>query len=489
MKKLLIPLTALLLASCANIPIPEPQPDPDPPVVIPPLPTGDTIGVPYTQEQLEQGRPVPIPWQDWMYPPEVSGKALYVCTTGDDANEGTQEAPKASVSAAFANWRNMQGGDAILFCKDGFWEEPNHIKLGANGCSKDNQCLIGSYGSGSDAWIRIPKGFEFEGGATNPVDGIYWKDLYIEGFGEGASGDAWRIWDNVADMVWNNVRTEWFGLAYNVSPGRIEDGFVNSNFAILHSIQKHNRKNGGIYSAVSDIFIDYNYAEDNGSGGGARNYYLAGMPSVETRNVTLQRSISRANSLTADGVCGNSPHFTAHGRIYGLNIIDNDFQEPFNTSGNGCWGYAIDEGRLAEWGVEGFYDVVVTGNIGMNLGNTVMSITNSPDILIGWNHLQGDYSERRGGHVLAIPGKASFDPANPTVRPKIIYNKIVLKGFYPGSAINNKSIGIDIGGAVTGEIIEHNEIIKTIPEQRCIVVHGVTLEGDALGTNTCTVAE
>ena len=459
----------------------EPEPFPEPTI---------SYGLPYTVQQLEQGRPKPLEWEAWMEVPTITGKIIHICPTGNDANDGlTPDTAKATLSAFRKAWTDdFNGGDAILFCKGGVWHSAELIRLSRlNDCSKDSFCTIGAYGEGDNPLINVAS-LQFEGKEYDPIQGIYWRDLEFIGEGYGVSGlNAFLIWDDVSYFVWNNVKISNYFGAINISVGRKGDGFLNDKFAILNSTQEWNR--GGIFTDAGGVFIDYNTARYNGNNGAGRNYYFFGQPDGSSSRVVLQRSSSRNNSPTgglAEGGCLGT-HLTLHGRLdQGVYIIDNDFREPKGEANGRCWGYGIDSGREAAWGDESFSNVVFTGNIAHYLGNTAVSLTNIRGGLFGWNDIKMDASNE-SARGFNLPSKVSWDKATPSKDVSFVYNKIAIEGF---RVWHDPTWGIRVGDPDTGNVIEgleieYNDITVSDKNQVCIMVDNVAVK--ELGTNTCTI--
>lgn len=411
----------------------------------------------------EWTRPEPKPREDWMTRDINPAKEIFVAPDGNDNNSGNLNNPLLTMDAAFDALKASGNNTALRFKRGGTYKSVERIYAGSRGynASLDNPILVGAYGEGERP-ILSPKGFTFEGGEVNPVEGWYFKDLDVNSGG-------FIIWDDCCYMLWQNVRCRDMALPYNISIGRKDDTFLNHHFALLDCEQTNN-SNTGILTGASDIFIDNNDASRNGSGTGGRNYYLAGELGL-TKNIVLQNSRSTFNCPKPDGSGGgNSPHYTTHGWVDGVFIVDNLFEEIEGTSGGGNWGLCVDEGRSPNWGEEKFTNVVIAGNTIKYCGNQCLSITNADNPLIGWNDIYIDSKNK--GNGIAAPGKNYEAPDFLMTKGRFVFNKIHV----PAGAIGMR---VDLPETE----IEYNEIYKLDPTAKGIVLNGTELQGDALGTN------
>ena len=409
-------------------------------------------------------RPEPKPREDWMVRDINPTKEIFVAPDGNDNNTGNLNNPLKTVNAAFDALKASGNNTALRFKRGGTYDGIERVYVGSRGyaASLDNPILVGAYGDGDRPILNMSKGWTFEGGEINPVEGWYFKDLDVTGAG-------FTVWDDCRYMLWQNVLCRDQSLPYNISMGRLDDGFLNHHFAILDCEQKNN-SNTGISSGASDIFIDNNDASRNGNGNGGRNYYLGGNLGL-TKNIVLQNSRSTfncPNPVTGGG--GNSPHYTTHGWADGVFLVNNHFEEIETTSGGGCWGLCVDEGRSPDWGSEKFTNVTMTGNTIKYCGNQNLSISNADDPLVGWNDIYID-SKNKGWGICA-PGKPVAAPDFVQTNGRFVFNKIHVPAGGTGININ-----------LPDAQLEYNEIIKLDPSARGIVVNGTELLGDALGTN------
>lgn len=453
-------------------------------------PSGE-VGVPWEPEHLAQGR-IPLqPWWDWMYKPEITGTKNYVCNTGDDLNDGlTPETAKQSFASFVETHKTLGAGDAILFCKDGYWEINKHNYLFGNGCSVDAMCTIGTYGDGDRPHIHnTGGGLEFKAGANNPVDGIYWDGLEMTGLGKDISGsEGFRIWDNVHHIVWNDMYVHDFRIGWNVSLGTAEDGLINSHFAWTNNVSTDSLH--GVLAGVSDVFLDGNYFDNTGESYHSRGIYLSGLAEKKlaeygwpvASNHIVQRNTITRNALNSEGQCSGA-HYTTHGRVNGTMLIDNHFYEKQGTAGNGCWGLTVDRGRTMEWGIESFEDTVISGNKLTYLGNLHLGLSGAPGALITHNEIRMDIEGRSSGGII-IPDKTETPFATPSINVTAQYNKIWMEGTNNNNPIYTNGIHIGALDNVAETFkYEHNIVYKSEESQVCYRIADIAYQ--AVGTNQC----
>lgn len=423
--------------------------------IVPLPPIDPPIGSPYV-------RPLPIPRSDYMAIPINFTAERYVSSEGHDSNSGTLASPWLSIDKAFTEANRMDGKTFIRFKHGEEFHALNGFRFGSrNNVDLDKPLLIGTYGEGAKPILNMANGIMAEGGETNPVQGRYFQGFKLRGVGNSSSG--FFMWDDVKHIVWDDVEVEQYRIGLNVSIGRQDDGLLNSHFAILNCEQHHN-PSGGIYTEGSDIYVDKNNAHHNGNGQGARNYYFAGMEGL-TKNITLQNSQSYVNCPKPEGGAGPSPCLTAHGWIDGLNVIDNEIIEIENTSSNGTWGAAIDEGRSSSWGEEKFIDAVITGNKIDYTGNLNLSLTSAPDALVGWNEMRLNSNMQATG--IAAPGKTPQPSDYQMKTGRFVHNKIYVPEMGTAMRLNMEN-----------PIAEYNEIIKLHPDAKGIMVNGEEYVGN-----------
>jgi len=385
-----------LIKSLTETPVDVPLPDE--PVVVepePPIEPPQTPPIVVNPPLSQWIRPDPRPRQDWMAFPTVFAKEIYVSPEGHDNGTGTINDPLLSLEAALlairghatsVNLRLKRGG---TYTREGAW----WAKSGHYFYTLDKPLLISDYGEGELPVIDFG-GLAFEGSTTKQMEAWYYKSLRIKNGG-------FFIWDKVRYMAWDNVHIEGARLGYNIAAGRGDLDSDNHSFAILNSSQQY-CPGGGVFSDASNIYIDNNLAQRNGSGWRDRNYYLCGNNDKRCYDIVLQNSKSIANSpdpVTGGG--GASPHWTTHCYCDGLYIPDHEFLEAVqDASHDGCWGIAADEGRVEDWGMEEMRNVNVTGNLVKYTGNQNISISNAVNPLVGWNELH-----LNTGKVLGCPAK------------------------------------------------------------------------------------
>ena len=299
------------------------------------------------------------------------------CLPGNNANPGTQAAPKRDLTGI--NLNALPAGTSLLFNRGGAWSV-GIMTLENMNTTAAAPLRFDAYGTGAAPLLTTSNNviapFELGGRYNNTSNdgGYVFRNLRLNGSGN----SAWGFWlnGNVRDVVIDNVEITGFEIAIH-SQARAPHGVRNvqiRNSAIV--------RNGsmGILGSFSDTLIENNRIEANNFSGSGFNHgtYLSGSDGLSGTNITLRNNRYIRNSVV-NGVCQGG-NMTFHGQMDGVLIEGNRIEQ--DAAAEGCWQMSITQGYTsAEW----FRNFVVRNNKLINAGNTGMAVQSAPGIVIEGN--------------------------------------------------------------------------------------------------------
>ena len=266
------------------------------------------------------------------------------CVAGNNANPGTQAAPKQNLSGVNVN--ALPAGSQLLFARGGAWAWTTTALHNLN-VTPASPLVFDAYGTGPAPWLRTASGVAIyiggNWGNTSNDGGYTIRNLRLDGMGSA----QWGVWlvQNVRSVTLDNVDITGFLIGVHSSGG---SPYGVTGLAIRNSRISRN-SDMGILGAYSDSVIEGNTIEGNnftGIGFSHALYFSGG-----SRN-TIRNNAFNANS-TVNGVCTGG-NVTAHGVIDGLTIEGNRITQTAATAT--CYGFAITTGYST---VEEFRNVVI----------------------------------------------------------------------------------------------------------------------------------
>jgi len=155
------------------------------------------------------------------------GTNYYVCDDGDDANDGlSEEAPWKSFDKAIEKFNKLDAGDAVLLCRGGEFTSTYQKYLYNAKCLAENPCIFSDYYSYNtqvedkrphitSAHARNVFNFQ-DGGAPDHDEGYLVENLILSGTKKGV-GNAFFFYNDVDDVVLNNITIDSFQIAVQIA--------------------------------------------------------------------------------------------------------------------------------------------------------------------------------------------------------------------------------------------------------------------------------
>jgi hypothetical protein len=298
----------------------------------------------------------------------------------------------------------LPAGSRILFARGGSWTAFNLYVYNRN-ATTDQPLVFDSYASSWD--VTTPPllqtstdvAFRFGGSLNDTVsDGGYvLRNVKLDGLGTAEFGVFAS--NRVHDLQVDSVEITRHGIGfYSQNTGTAapsidrpsEAVHGNVNITLRNSLITRNYRMG-LLGDADGFFIENNRFVANNDSGSNFNHaiYLSGFGrNGQIRNNTF------TNNSAVNGEClgGN---VTVHGKWNGLLIEGNTMTQ--QSSAMSCYGISINGGYdTPEW----FGQVVVRGNVIVNLGGCSICVTSSPGIVIENNLVVNNLSGYHAGIVL-----------------------------------------------------------------------------------------
>lgn len=303
-------------------------------------------------------------WATTIYACGCATGADNKCVPGSDSNDGLSDtAPKLTLAAAIT----ATGGSArvLNLCTGGRWSDAATtlsvaITIGAY---SPNTCKEGCR-------LRKPVLAETRSGQdalTITAAGVTLRDISVQGGDTGRTG---------VTSSGNTLRMERVAIA-----GFDATGYTcTAGTGVQINQSEISRNATGVLSGCSDITLDRNKLDNNGSaacvespGSCADNHAVVlNGPFVTGRGVVVRNNTITRTANLSGGACA-SPVLVARGRIKGLVIEGNEITETAPTAA--CWGVSLEDGFGSGSGVEGFPGAVIRGNRIVNVGGIGIGVS------------------------------------------------------------------------------------------------------------------
>lgn len=293
------------------------------------------------------------------------------CVPGNNANPGTQAAPKQTLAGI--NLDALPAGSQMLFSRGGAWNWTSTVRLDNRNTTAAAPLTFGAYGSGSRPLLLVSSTLGFETGEwqnTTPDGGYVFRGLKFEATAS-APQNSWAIWlrGTVSDVLIEDVEFTNFYIALN---GQGHDDIQRVTVRNSRFIRN---KSQGVLGTFNNSLFEGNLFEGNNTSGSGFEHgtYLSSFT-----NLTLRNNRYLRNSVV-NGVCSGG-NMTFHGMNDGLVIEGNTIEQ--DSSLEGCWLMSITQGYGT---AEGFRNTVVRNNRLINGGNNAMNAQSAPGILVEGN--------------------------------------------------------------------------------------------------------
>jgi Right handed beta helix region len=299
------------------------------------------------------------------------------CVPGNNANPGTQAAPKRDLTGI--NIDALGAGSQLLFARGGAWNFPGIVRVENLNSSAASPLTFADYGSGALPLVRTAagqSGFELGGGWNNQSNdgGYVFRNIRFDGAGV----TSWGFWlrDNLRDVIFDGVELTNFAIALHTQSGT---PYGVTNVTLRNSRVVRNSDMGMLGYAKSGLVMEGNTFEANnatGSGFSHAVYVGGGDNSVFRNNRFVRNSVNPSSGLCTGG------SLTLHGQMTGILVEGNTFEQ--TASDQGCWQISITQGyNRAEW----FRNLVIRSNTVINGGNAGMIIQSAPNVLVENNRI------------------------------------------------------------------------------------------------------
>jgi len=350
------------------------------------------------------------------------------CVPGNDANPGTEAAPKRTLAGVSVN--ALPAGAQLLFKRGGAWNFSTQVRnLNA---TATNPIVFADYGTGAAPLLRTPSGTAiafneaWSDRENAPVDGGYTlRNLKLDGLGSGQWGVL--LADGLRAVTIENV--EITGFAIGIHSIQVDGLTVrNSN---IHGNREHGMLGGG-----DNMLLEGNLVAGNNMDGGSfeHGFYLS-----HGTNVTVRNNHFLRNSAPG-GVC-NGGNFTLHGQLDNWLIEGNTIEQ--DAALGGCYGMSITTGySTAEW----FRRFTVRGNKVINAGNCGICVGSAPGIVVENNIIRKD--EAISHAAIQIPTGTPAAGDDPQTGAIVRNNTACYPNPAPGQVVAQMTGGTSTGNAV-----------------------------------------
>lgn len=395
-----------MFAKSAPAPTPAPAPAPAPAPTPAPAPAPSPAPSP-----APAPAPSPAP-ASTIYFSDCQAGAAAGCVPGNNANPGTQAAPKQNLSGINVN--TLPAGTHLLFKRGGAWT--GMVSVENMNATAAAPLVFDAWGTGNlPIWATTSGiGLQLGGGWGNTSqDGNYqFRNLSLRGTNNGTPWGVWFV-NTVSNVLFYNVELTGYGLGFHSSnpSGQVRGiSVVNSHLHHLESM--------GWLGSVNGLLVDGSLFEANNTSGSMMNHaiYIGGGNGNVIRNSRFIRN-SQVNGRCVGG------NVTAHGQIDGL-LIENNLIE-VDAADFTCGGFNVTQGYTE---TEVFRNVVIRGNTTVNIGQCLACVNSAPGVVIEGNRAIKTVS---GGPSTTL-ANAFMESDTPMTSP-IVRNNIVCG---PGSVTN-----------------------------------------------------
>jgi hypothetical protein len=344
-----------------------------------------------------------------LYFSDCQSGAAAGCVPGDNANPGTQAAPKRDLTGI--NLSAVSGGSSLLFARGGAWNFSVPGLVNPN-TSAAAPLTFADYGSGALPLMRVngSNGIEFgRWGDTTQDGGYVVRNLVFDGGGaDGRQGIFLR--EEVRDVLIEGSTFRNFEIGIHSQP--VNRGVLNLT---IRNSYIHNNTDHGMLGAGTNFVFENNRVENNNpSGGGFEHgtYFSAGQTVGSARIVG---NIYRNNSAP-NGRCDGG-NLTMHGMWDGVLVEGNRIEQI--SAGGGCYGVSITAGYST---AEYFRNVVVRNNTVINVGNCALCLSAAPGALIEGNRLFNSQSTYQAGVLIPAitPGAGDAADTGAVIRNNVV---------------------------------------------------------------------
>jgi len=378
--------------------------------------------------------PAPATGASVYYVSDCQTGAAAGCMPGDDANPGTEAAPKRTLAGI--NLDGLPAGGQVLFKRGGAWTNFS-VQVRNLNATPSNPIVFDAYDTGAVPVLSTPSGntFGFNQHGDTVSDGGYTiRNLKLDGLGSGQWGIL--LADGTRDVTVENVEITGFRIGiHSIQVDRLT--VRNSN---IHQNREHGMLGGG-----DNMLLEGNLVAGNNMDGGGfeHGFYLS-----HGTNVVLRGNQFIRNSAPG-GVC-NGGNLTLHGQLENWLIEGNRIEQ--DAALGGCYGMSITTGySSAEW----FRSFTVRGNTVINTGNCGICAGSAPGIVVENNKvINTQLTGQRGVQIpTGEPGAGDETDRDAVVRDNTMCfvepTNIGVVADVPGAQVSNNTVVTGVA-ATTG---------------------------------------
>lgn len=374
------------------------------------------------------------------------------CIVGNDANDGlSPTTPWQSTSMVGSIINTLQAGDQILFAKGGSWTNAAMGNLYNFNSTGSNPIVFDSYtpswgGSAkpilSESTVDINLFSFVDGGDADHDEGYVVRNLDLRGNGTA----QWAVFAyNDADYIHlENLDIQGFEIGVHcagANPPNPGADYQNQHMTLLNSTII-DCSGQGFLGGADFLRIEGCHFENNGFAQAIFNHniYLSNGNHVVIRNNELYRS------AVVDGMA-HGTSLVVHGTLDDLLIEGNYVHEDAGFVTGHAWGIAVDPGYDS---AESFTNVIIRGNLLVNMFNIGIGVTSAPGAIIENNVIINESS----GDLVAIaaPDRLRGDNDAETTNVTVRNNSIYLRN------ANVFTVGISVGDEGNGHVVASNVI-------------------------------
>jgi hypothetical protein len=309
------------------------------------------------------------------------------CVPGNNANAGTQAAPKRDLNGV--NVDGLPAGSRLLFARGGSWNLS--LQLENLNVTEAAPLTFADYGTGPLPRLRTPSGTTFSFGSYNNgvMDGGYvFRNLKLDGAGTGQWGMFLQA--GLRGVVIDGVEASGFDIGVHIQ-GQLTGPI--DRLTIRNSFFHHNVEHGVMGAGNADFVFENNRIEDNNPSGGGREHgtYFSPGPIVAT-NARILNNVYRRNSAP-NGRCDGG-NMTLHG-IWNGGLVEGNVIEQADAI-DGCYGISITAGYTTP---EFFRNFVVRNNTTVNVGSCSVCLSAAPGVVVEGNRA---FDSRPAGSQVAV---------------------------------------------------------------------------------------
>lgn len=356
--------------------------------------------------------------------------AVAGCVPGNNANAGTEAAPKRDLAGVSIN--TLPAGSTVLFKRGGAWNVATRID-NPNATSAA-PITFADYGAGALPILNTPSGTTFSFGAygTSVPDGGYtFRNLKLDGRGTGQWGVF--VQGSTRDVTFDGIEATGFDIGIH---SQQVAGSPNLRLTVKNSWLHHNREHGMLGAGVGFVFENNRVEDNNPSGGGFEHGTYFGSDALTSSGRIVGNTYLRNSA--PNGTCDGG-NMTLHGMWDGLTIEGNVIEQ--SGAALTCYGISV---TAAYGSAEFFRNTVIRGNTIANVGACGLCISAAPGVLVEGNKV---YNTRPtyniGVQIPAIqPGAGDAADGGAVIRDNLICHSAPAAG---SSAVQAPS-----AGSVTG---------------------------------------